>query len=77
MESAFLFVLVPTDPKDLQFLIVFQCGVYGLSVLRAVLGEEAIFYGAFFNIPFNILATHRHGFASVTAGQTLQEGNAL
>jgi predicted permease len=58
---SFLFVkLVPTDPKGrgiYQFLIVFSNAAYmGFPVLRAVLGEEAIFYGAFFNIPFNILA---------------------
>jgi len=40
-----------------QFLIVFSNSAYmGFPVLRAILGEDAIFYGAFFNLPFNILA---------------------
>lgn len=40
-----------------QFLIIFSNAAYmGFPVLKAVLGEEAIFYGAFFNLPFNIFA---------------------
>ncbi len=40
-----------------QFLLLFSNAAYmGFPVLRAILGEEAVFYGAFFNIPFNILA---------------------
>lgn len=40
-----------------QFLIIFSNAAYmGFPVLKAVLGDEAIFYGAFFNLPFNIFA---------------------
>ena len=58
---SFLFVFATkTDKKEggvYQFLLVFSNAAYmGFPVLKAVLGEEAIFYGAFFNIPFNILA---------------------
>ena len=52
--------LVRADEKTrgvYQFMIIFSNAAYmGFPVLRAVLGEEAIFYGAFFNLPFNILA---------------------
>lgn len=61
LAFSFLFVyLTRTKKKDAgvyQFLLVFSNAAYmGFPVLKAVLGEEAIFYGAFFNIPFNILA---------------------
>lgn len=57
----FLYVrLVRADEKSrgvYHFMVIFANAAYmGFPVLRAVLGEEAIFYGAFFNLPFNILA---------------------
>lgn len=58
---SFLFVALtkpaPGERGVYQFLIIFSNAAYmGFPVLRAILGEDAIFYGAFFNLPFNILA---------------------
>ncbi|MBR4941559.1 MAG: AEC family transporter, partial [Clostridia bacterium] len=56
---SFLFVfLTRTKKKEAgvyQFLLVFSNAAYmGFPVLKAVLGEEAIFYGAFFIISFHL-----------------------
>lgn len=61
LAFSFAFVKLTRTPKCdagvYQFMLVFSNAAYmGFPVLRAVLGEESIFYGAFFNIPFNILA---------------------
>ncbi len=58
---SFIFTALARPPKEqrgvYQFLIIFSNAAYmGFPVLRAILGEESIFYGAFFNLPFNILA---------------------
>jgi len=40
-----------------RFMAIFgNVGFVGFPVLKAVLGSEALFYAAIFNIPFNILA---------------------
>lgn len=57
----FLYVKVTrADEKSrgvYQFMMIFSNAAYmGFPVLRAVLGEEAIFFAAFYNLPFNILA---------------------
>lgn len=61
MGISYLFVKFTRTGRDTrgvyQFLIIFSNAAYmGFPVLKAVLGEDAIFYGAFYNLPFNILA---------------------
>lgn len=47
------------DPSDIgvyQFMMIFSNAVFmGFPVLLSIFGQEAIFYGAIFNIPFNAL----------------------
>lgn len=57
----YLFIKLTHEEKNTrgvyQFMIIFSNAAYmGFPVLKAVFGEDAIFYGAFFNLPFNILA---------------------
>lgn len=58
---SFLFVKLTRTPAQsrgvYQFMLIFSNAAYmGFPVLKAVLGDQAVFLGAFFNLPFNILA---------------------
>ncbi len=73
LSVSFLFVKLTKPPSEdrgvFQFLLVFSNAAYmGFPVLSAVFGKDAIFYGAFFNIPFNILAFSL-GIFLLTRGQ--------
>ncbi|NMA82960.1 MAG: AEC family transporter [Epulopiscium sp.] len=44
------------DQGVFQFMIVFSNVVFmGYPVLQAIFGEESLFYGAIYNLPFNLL----------------------
>lgn len=45
-----------SEADVIQFILIFSnVGYMGYPVLNAVYGEQGVFYGALFNIPFNLL----------------------